>query len=331
MAPTSQARTITVGSPLQGAFSVNLTFLAPSVTATNAVLSDPTANVVSPVDGIVLRWRLGPQGAADAYALRVLHPEGGKSVVGAGTSASQVASTTAIRTFPTNLPIKAGDAIGINSLKNNSSFRGASIDPFALQPYWTPALADGGLPLSPTSSIAGLEIGFNADVQPAPRVVLVSSATGPVGGGTTVTIAGSDFTNVSAVRFGSIPAASFVVNSESEIAAVSPAAAGEGPVDVSVTTNAGTSPAAGGARFTYANPPAPTPPIPATPQIVAATCTVPKLTGKKVRAGRKALAKAQCNLGKVSGRPGKGAKVLKQVPKPGAKVPAGTKVNVTVG
>lgn len=331
LAPSAaQARTITVGSPLQGAFSLGVTFLAPSVTVTNGALTDPTANVVSPVDGAVVRWRLVPQAAADAYALRVLHPEGGKSFVGAGTSVSQVASTTAIQTFPTNLPIKAGDAIGINSLKNSPSLRAMSVGGLA-QPYWTPVLADGGLPLAPTGSASALEFGFNADVQPAPRVVLVSSSSGPVGGGTTVTIAGEDFTNVSDVRFGTTPAASFVVNSESEIVAVTPAAAGAGPVDVTVTTNAGTSRAADGARFTYSNPPAPTPPVPSIPQIAPATCTVPKLTGKKLKAGRKALVKANCKLGKVGGQPGKDAKVVRQSRKAGAKVPAGTKVNVTLG
>jgi hypothetical protein len=330
LAPSAaQARTITVGSPLQGSFSVSLTFLAPSVTVSNTVLGDPTANVVSPVDGVVVRWRLVPQAAADAYALRVLHPEGGKSFVGAGTSISQVASTTAIQTFPTNLPIKAGDAIGINSLKNSPTMRAATVVGGS-QIYWNPALPDGGLPLTPTSFASSIEVGFNADVQPAPRVVLVSPGSGPVGGGTTVNIAGSDFTNVSDVRFGTTPAASFVVNSESEITAVAPAAAGAGPVDVTVTTNAGTSPAASEARFTSTTPPPPTPPTPSVPQVAAATCTVPKLFGKKMKASRKALRKAGCKIGKVSGRPSKGARVVKQSRKAGAKVPAGSKVNVTL-
>jgi hypothetical protein len=62
-----------------------------------------------------------------------------------------------------------------------------------------------------------------------------------------------------------------------------------------------------------------------------ASCVVPKLKRKRLKADRKALNKADCALGKVKGHRGKQAKVKKQSPKPGTVLPAGSKVNVTLG
>lgn len=62
---------------------------------------------------------------------------------------------------------------------------------------------------------------------------------GPTGGGTPVTIIGSHLTGATAVRFGSRPATQVVVVSDNEITAVTPA--GQGVVNVTVTTPGGTS------------------------------------------------------------------------------------------
>jgi hypothetical protein len=81
-----------------------------------------------------------------------------------------------------------------------------------------------------------------------------SPTSGPTTGGTTVTITGIGFSNASAVRFGSRRAASYTVDSNSQITAVSPPG-NPGTVDVTVTTSAGTSPTGGVVRnaFTYAD------------------------------------------------------------------------------
>ena len=85
----------------------------------------------------------------------------------------------------------------------------------------------------------------------APAVTAVSPTSGPLAGGTTVTITGSGFTGATAVNFGSTPASSFTVNSDSQITATSPAAAGVGPVDVTVTTPDGTSVTGAADQYTY--------------------------------------------------------------------------------
>jgi len=65
-----------------------------------------------------------------------------------------------------------------------------------------------------------------------PRSVLVPSA-GPAGGGNTVVVPGSGFTDVTGVSFGGAPAESYTVQSEDVIQAVAPAGAGTVPVTVS--------------------------------------------------------------------------------------------------
>jgi hypothetical protein len=82
-----------------------------------------------------------------------------------------------------------------------------------------------------------------------PMVSSLGTSSGTTGGGTSVTINGSNFTSAIAVTFGGVPAASFTVNSANLITAVSPPQAA-GTVDVKVTTNAGTSATAGGDQFT---------------------------------------------------------------------------------
>jgi hypothetical protein len=91
----------------------------------------------------------------------------------------------------------------------------------------------------------------------------VGPASGPSGGGTSVTITGTHLDGATAVMFGSAEAASFTVDSPTSITANSPA--GTGTVDVRVTTPGGSSPAVAADRFTYVaetttGPPAQPPP-----------------------------------------------------------------------
>lgn len=85
-----------------------------------------------------------------------------------------------------------------------------------------------------------------------PSITSISPNNGPVAGGTTVTITGSNFTGATSVKFGTVNAASFTVNSDTSITATSPAwVSGTLPVPVTVTGPAGTSP---GFTFTYYRP-----------------------------------------------------------------------------
>ncbi len=82
-----------------------------------------------------------------------------------------------------------------------------------------------------------------------PTVTGVSPSAGPAAGGTTVTITGPHLTGATAVKFGSTAAASFTVNGNGTITAVSPA--GSGTVDITVTSPAGTSSTSDLDTFTF--------------------------------------------------------------------------------
>ena len=78
-------------------------------------------------------------------------------------------------------------------------------------------------------------------MQPTPAITKVSPSSGSIAGGTTVTITGSDFNAASEVKFGDLPAATYQVDSETQITATTPKSAKTGRVDITVKTIAGTS------------------------------------------------------------------------------------------
>jgi hypothetical protein len=326
---TAAPPTVTVGSPLVTEPNRTETFFSPSFTPSwtlsNAALSDPATSAASPVNGVVVRWRVARQPTTESFALRILHPVGDGSYVATGTSLTRTASTTWTEVFPTALPIQAGDLIGLEP-KAAKPILEVVQAPGLTQSFWEPTLSDNGIAAKP-KPITDIEFPFNADVQPAPQVSLVAPASGPVGGGTVVTIAGTGFDAITGVRFGDA-AAHFTLDSESRITATAPGAPeGAGEVDVVVTGFAGTSSIVAADRFTYVGPsppaaPASGPPAPPT------TCVVPKLKGRNLAASRNVLRRNECRLGRVRGR-GKGrTRVGVQNPNPGTVRPAGSLVNV---
>jgi hypothetical protein len=81
-----------------------------------------------------------------------------------------------------------------------------------------------------------------------PNITAVSPSSGPIWGGTSITISGSNLATATAVEFGSI-AATFVIDSATEITATSPEVSA-GTVDVTVTTAGGTSNKSAADQFT---------------------------------------------------------------------------------
>ncbi|HEV2633611.1 MAG TPA: IPT/TIG domain-containing protein [Actinocrinis sp.] len=83
-----------------------------------------------------------------------------------------------------------------------------------------------------------------------PTVSGLSTASGPVSGGTTVTISGTGFTGAQGVAFGGVTATSFTVESDTQIQATTPTAP-SGTVDVQVENPAGTSTTSAADQFTF--------------------------------------------------------------------------------
>jgi hypothetical protein len=95
-------------------------------------------------------------------------------------------------------------------------------------------------------------------IPPAPVVSGVSPSSGPAAGGTSVTITGTNLAGATAVDFGATAASAITSDTATQIVATAPK--GSGPVDVTVSTPAGTSAAVAGDKFTYVSPPAATVP-----------------------------------------------------------------------
>jgi IPT/TIG domain/PASTA domain len=309
-ATAAQARTVSVGSVLPpGAvpkpFKTVQTFF-------NTALPEKGANLVSPVDGAIVRWRM-QEAKGGPFYLRVLRPNGSGGYTAVGTSTPAVPAGPGLQTFTANIAIKAGDLIGVDP-SNPSDEIGVAAAAGANYGFIFPPPPEGAT-VAPSGGESGQEIALSAEVQPAPAITSISPGSGSIVGGTKVTITGTDFTGASEVRFGSIAATSFTVTSETEIAAVAPPSKKAGPVDVSVTTLAGTSATVRNDRFTYR------------------ACVVPNLKKNKLKAAKKRLRNAGCKLGRVKKLNGVSAatgKVVKQSPKPRKVRVPGTKVNVTL-
>jgi hypothetical protein len=97
-------------------------------------------------------------------------------------------------------------------------------------------------------SQVGITLVVTASTQTT-MVTGISPASGPVTGGTNVTITGTGLTGATSVSFGQTPAINVNVKSDTQIIVTSPA--GSGLVDVTVTTPGGTSATSSSDQFTY--------------------------------------------------------------------------------
>jgi len=311
MAPAAQASTVTVGSVLPpGAVATEFKSVQ---TLFNTALPEKGANLTSPVDGAIVRWRM-QDSEGGPFRLRVLRPNGSGGYFAVSTSNPVTPSGPGVQIFTANLPVKAGDLIGVDPTNGTDKIGVVADVAGASYGFFFPPPFDAST-VAPSGTEAGKEIALSAEVQPAPVITSIAPNFGPVAGGATVTITGTDLASVSAVKFGTVPATSVKTESETQITAVAPASTIVGAVDITATTLAGTSAVSSNDRFFYEG------------------CAVPKLKGKKLKVAKRTLFRADCKVGKITRRTTKKkpGKVLGQSPKPGKVLASGTKVNLTVG
>jgi hypothetical protein len=307
----AQASTVTVGSVLPPGSTP--TEFKTVETLFNTALPEKGANLTSPVSGAIVRWRMqDPTGGP--FSLRVLRPNGSGGYMAAGTSNPVTPSGTGLQTFTANLPVQAGDLIGVDPTNATDKIGVADVSGASYGFIFPPPF--DGATVAPSGTEGGKEVELSAEVQPTPTITSVAPEFGPVAGGTTVTITGTDLASTSAVKFGTLPATSFKAESETKITAVAPPSAKVIGVDVTATTIAGTSATTKADRFFYEG------------------CVVPKLKGKKLKNAKRILGRADCKVGKVislKAKPSKAGKVLKQGAKPGKVLASGSKVKLTIG
>jgi hypothetical protein len=310
-ATTAEAAPVTVGSPLIGEVEKGKAEPGAGGTFVNLAFGETGARPTSPVTGAVISWHV--LNGTGPFRLRVLRPAGGTSYTAAASSGTVIASGSGIETFQAAVPIQAGDAIGLD-INGGNEIGIFSGDPADVAGVWIPSIPDGATQPF-LASENEIEVAYNAVVQPAPTLAAIAPSSGPIGGGTAVAIVGTEFANVTGVSFGGMPA-TFTVASEGLINAIAPPTKKAGPVDVVVTTVAGSTPVSAIAGFNYK------------------ACVVPKLKTKSLKAAKKQSHKAGCKVGKVTKRDGataKSGKVVKQGPKPRKVLAPGTKINITLG
>jgi hypothetical protein len=310
VASVAQAAPITIGSPLTAPFGESA--CSEDCTVVSTQFNEPAAVVASPVNGVIVRWHILGGSPLFKYKLRVVSRPSSLVFTGSGTSAPVSPAGPTLQTFPTNLPIHVGQLIAID-LEKGAPIGFLEEEKGDIYAFFPSPLLDGQ---TAEAELFEGEVAFNAEIQPQPTISGITPSSGSVKGGTTVTITGSDFSNVSSVAFGSLPAQSFTVNSESQITAVAPRVTAPSSVPVSVTTPAGT--ATSSQPFTY-----------------RFQCVVPKVKGLKLKAAKRKIRKAHCKPGVVvipvgpkSNAATRKLKVKRTKPKAGAVRPAGTKVRI---
>ncbi len=238
--PVTGGATVTIsGSGFTGATLV-LFGLAPATSFT--VVSDSMIIAVTPS---------GTLGASD---VTVTAP-GGTGVKTGGYTF--VLPPMAITLLPASGPISGGTAVVITGF----SLTGATAVNFGLTPAVSftvnsdsqiTAIAPAGLAgatLVTVTTPGGTTLPLSYQYALPPAITSVSPDMGPLSGGNTVTITGSNFTEATAVFFGGNPAIAFTVVSDTSIMVVTPAGIA-GTVDVTVTTVTSVTGTASGA-YTY--------------------------------------------------------------------------------
>jgi IPT/TIG domain/PASTA domain len=308
MAVAAGATTVTVGSVLPPTFTS--TPFEGVRSQFNTTLPETGASVASPVNGEIVRWKVvGAVGGP--FTLRVLHPNGAGAYTATGTSQPAKPNGPGIETFPTQLTIRSGDLISVDSTNPTDEIGVATVAGAGYGIFSSPPFE--GATNAPALGKTGQEIELAAEVQPAPAITKVSPNGGSVLGGEKVTITGTNLAGASAVMFGDVAASTFTVVSEEKITAVAPPQTKVGRVDVTTTTLAGESPAVRADSFYYAG------------------CSVPNVVGKKLGAAKATLRGAGCGIGKVTkvkAPAKKNGKFVKQGARPGALLAPGAKIPV---
>ncbi len=244
--------------PLGGGTSVTIT--GTGFTGASAVKFGATNATTFTVNSATKITATAPAGAAGTVDVRVT-TVGGTSAIGAGDKYTYVPAPTVTSVAPSSGPLGGGTSVTITG----TGFGGASAVKFGATNATTftvnsatkitataPAGAAGTVDVRVTTvgGTSATGAGDKYTYTAAPSVTKIAPTSGPLGGGTSVTITGTGFAAATAVKFGATNATKYTVNSATQITATAPAGPA-GTVDVRVTTVGGTSAIAAGDRYTY--------------------------------------------------------------------------------
>jgi hypothetical protein len=119
----------------------------------------------SPIDGVVVRWRIkvGSPGTGPV-ALQVTRPGNSTTRTSVATSATVTPPVGATTTFETQLPAQAGDALALG-FPDGTSIRAVAVTVGPSLIAWTPRLQDGEAPRASFLDETDRELLINADVE----------------------------------------------------------------------------------------------------------------------------------------------------------------------
>ena len=244
--------------PITG--GTNVTISGSNFTGATSVLFGSTPATSFHVDSDIQITTTSPSHAAGTVDVTITTPYG-TSATGSNDRFTYVTPPSIQGLSPNTGPITGGTNVTISG----SNFTGATSVLFGSIPATSfhvdsdiqitatsPSHAAGTVDVTITTPYGTSATGSNDRFTyvPPPSIQGLSPNTGPITGGTNVTISGSNFTGATSVLFGSIPATSFHVDSDIQITATSPSHAA-GTVDVTITTPYGTSATGSNDQFTY--------------------------------------------------------------------------------
>ena len=211
-------------------------------------VSKYTATVTGQVTSVIFTY---PHNISAGFIKAVIYDDTGPggtpgNLLGVGTVSNFVSDGGEVTSTFAGVPVVNGLDywFGVVSAQNNSFTNNCFCPPQANGiaynngPYSAPSNPFG------SASLANFRyplIVMVTETPVAPTVTKVSPIAGPETGGTVATITGTSFTGATAVVFGSVPAVSFSVDTDTQITATTDVGA-VGTVDVRVTNLVGTSP-----------------------------------------------------------------------------------------
>ncbi len=203
---------------------------------------------------------VSPAGSAGVVDIRVT-TTGGTSAIVAADQFTYTSSVTVTGISPASGSTSGGTAVVISGTNftnastvtfgatNATSFSVDSANSItAVSPAGTAGVVDIRVtaPGGTSAIVAADQYSYTSSI----TVTGISPSFGSVAGGSSVVITGTNLAGATAVTFGSIGATSFVINSATQITAVSPAGTA-GVVDIRVTAPGGTSAIVAADQFTY--------------------------------------------------------------------------------
>lgn len=168
--PAASEGAVTIGSNLQDPAEVGFNCATPCTVRIASLVPALQApgGVTSPINGVVVRWRVSTGDATQAVKFRIIRQSPTPDfATGAGTSAEVTPPMSTTMAYPAQLPIATGDHVGLDFTGGEGKFfRQQMTAGDAVRHDWDPALLDGETPRDKDNENPFSQLMINADIEP---------------------------------------------------------------------------------------------------------------------------------------------------------------------